>query len=783
MAEIKKAAVIGAGVMGAGIAAHITNAGVPVVLLDIVPKDVDAKFGGNRNAIAEGAVAKMLKTDPAPFMSKKNANLITTGNTEDHLDLLKDCDWIVEAVIERLDIKQALYRKIDAHRKKGSIVSSNTSTIPLKDLTSDMPASLVPDFIITHFFNPPRYMRLLEIVGSAKTRPEALETIRAFGDVRLGKGVVSCKDTPGFIGNRVGTYWIQLGVVEAVRLGLTVEEADAVGSRPFGIPKTGVFGLIDLVGLDLMPHVANSMAQRLAKDDDYHRIHGAPPVIETMLKNGWIGRKGPSGFYRLVKDGAKRTKESINLKTAAYGPSQKAQLESLDASKKGGLKALVLQPDRGGRYAWALASQGLTYAAGLVPEIADTVFEVDEAMKDGYGWNLGPFEIIDGMGAAWFAAELDKAKIAVPPLLRLAAEKGGFYRTEGGKLQYLTVKGAYADVKRPDGVLKLSDIKRGAKPVLRNGSAKVWDIGDGVLCFEFTSKMNSMDPLIMALYKDTLKLFKSNSALKALVIHNEGPNFSVGANLGLMLFAANIAVWSEIESQIEEGQKTYLALKQAPFPVVAAPLGMALGGGCEILLHADAIQAHGELYAGLVEVGVGVIPGWGGCKELLLRMKNDPRMPKGPMPAVAKAFEMIGTAQVSKSAQEAREMGILRKDDAISMNRDRLLADAKAKALKLAAGYKPPAEQVVSLPGPTGIAAMKLALAGFEAMGRLTPHDRTVSLALAKVLTGGKTDITETVSEKDLLKLERQVFIELARTPQTLARMEHMLDTGKPLRN
>ena len=349
-----------------------------------------------------------------------------------------------------------------------------------------------------------------------------------------------------------------------------------------------------------------------------------------MLKNGWIGRKASGGFYRVNKDGGKRVKESISLVTAAYSPSVKAQLDSLDASKKGGLQVLLKQPDKGGKFAWAMASQGLVYAASLVPEIADNIADVDEAMKDGYNWNMGPFETIDKMGAAWFAEQLTAAKIAVPPLLKLAAEKGGFYKVENGKLKYLTTAGTYTDIVRPEGVLKLSDIKRASKPVLRNGSAKVWDIGDGVLCFEFTSKMNSMDPLIMALYKDTLKLFKSNSALKALVIHNEGPNFSVGANVGLILFAANIAVWSEIESQIEDGQKTYLALKQAPFPVVTAPLGLALGGGCEILLHSDAIQAHAETYIGLVECGVGLVPGWGGCKEMLLRQKKDPRNPKGP---------------------------------------------------------------------------------------------------------------------------------------------------------
>jgi 3-hydroxyacyl-CoA dehydrogenase len=778
MAEIKKVAVIGAGVMGAGIAAHVTNAGVPCVLLDIVPKT-----GDNRNAIAEGAVAKLLKTDPAPFMSKANARLITTGNIEDNLDLLKDCDWIVEAVIERLDIKQDLYKKVQANRKKGSIVSSNTSTIPLHELTAGMPAEMVPDFVITHFFNPPRYMRLLEIVAGPKTRKDAVAAVRDFGDIRLGKGVVICKDTPGFIGNRIGIYWMQNAVVEALNLGLTIDEADAVGSKPFGIPKTGVFGLLDLIGIDLMPHLTKSMLSLLPEKDDYRRIASEPPVVTTMLKNGWIGRKSGGGFYRLRKNGAERVKESIDLKTAEYGPSQKAELASLNASKKGGLKALVEQSDKGGQYAWMLASRGLTYTAALVPEIADTIIDVDEAMKDGYGWNLGPFEIIDQMGAKWFAEKLTADKIDVPPLVKLAAEKGGFYRTENGKLQYLTTKGEYTDVVRAPGVLKLSDIKRGSKPVIKNPSAKVWDIGDGVLCFEFTSRANSLDPMTMAAYKETMKLIKSDKKWKGLVVHNEGPNFSVGANIGLVLFASNIAVWSELESQIEDGQKTYLALKLAPFPVVSAPIGMALGGGCEILLHSDAVQPHAETYTGLVEVGVGVIPGWGGCKEMLFRLKANPKMPKGPMPAVAKAFELIGTAQVAKSAFEAKEMGILRPSDTITMNRDRLLADAKAKVLELAVNYTPPKEETISLPGASGMAALQVALDGFKKQGKLTPHDEVVSLALAKVLTGGNTHHNEVLTEKDVLKLERAAFLELAKNPATLARMEVMLDTGKPLRN
>jgi len=778
MAGIKKAAVIGAGVMGAGIAAHIANAGVPVILLDIVPKD-----GDNRNAIAEGAIKKMLKTEPAPFMSKRAAKLVTPGNIEDHLDWLSDCDWIVEAVIERLDIKQDLYAKIAKVKKDGAVLSSNTSTIPLKDLTGAMDDALVPDFMITHFFNPPRYMRLLEIVASDKTRADAVQMIDEFCDVRLGKGVIHAKDTPGFVANRIGTYWFQLGLKGAIDLGLTIDEADAIGSRPFGIPKSGFFGTLDLVGLDLMPHVAASMLERLPQDDAYRSIHSEPEVVKVMLEKGWVGRKGPGGFYRLKKEGATKVKQSISLSSGEYADSQKASLDSVNASKKGGLKALVEFDDKGGQFAWFLASHAFTYAASLVPEIAETVVDVDAGMKDGYGWKTGPFELIDSMGADWFTEKLKAANIAVPPMLSLAAEKGGFYRVENGVRQYLTTQGDYTDVPKPDGVLRLSDVKLSSKQVLKNGSASVWDIGDGVLCFEFTSKMNSLDPDIMALYKKTIKHINGDDSLKALVIYNEGSNFSVGANLGLFLFAANIALWGEIESQIEDGQKTYMALKQAPFPVVAAPSGMALGGGCEILLHADAVQAHAETYTGLVEVGVGIIPGWGGCKEMLLRLKNHPRLPRGPMPAVAKAFEMIGTAQVAKSAAEAMEMGLFRASDAITMNRDRLLADAKAKALALAETHVAPEEQEISLPGPTGRASLEMALRDLALKGMATPHDQVVAGALAKMLTGGDTDMTETLTEKDLLKLEREYFMSLARTNGSLARMEHMLDTGKPLRN
>ena len=773
MAEIKKVAVIGAGVMGAGIAAQVANSGTPVVLLDIVPAGAT-----NRNAVAEGAVEKMLKTDPAPFMSKAAAKLVTTGNIEDHLDLLADCDWIVEVVVERLDIKQALYGKIEAHRKPGSVVSSNTSTIPLHNLVEGQPESFARDFIITHFFNPPRYMRLLEIVTGPKTRADAVADVSAFCDYRLGKSVVYCKDRPGFIANRLGVYWLQSAVVTAFETGLDIEDADAIIGRPFGIPKTGVFGLIDLVGLDLMPHINASLAGSLPAEDPFHAMNRPAPLIERMIKDGYTGRKGKGGFYRVNRELNKR-KEAIDLKTGEYRVQKKARVEAVEAAGKS-LTRLFEHDSVHGRYAWTVMRETLSYAAALVGDAADEIESIDEAMRLGYNWKSGPFELIDKIGVDWFIARLEQEGRAVPPILR-AAQGRSFYRIEGGQRQALTLAGDYKTLVRPDGVLLLEDIKLTSQPVLKNGSASVWDIGDGVLCFEFTSRMNSLDADIVALLGKTIELVKQS--YKALVVYNEGSNFSVGANLGLALFAANIAGWNEIQGLVGMGQFTYKTLKYAPFPVVSAPAGMALGGGCEILLHSDAIQAHAETYAGLVEVGVGLIPGWGGCKEMLARWQGLGKLPKGPMPAVAKVFEYISTATVAKSAAEAREMLILRPDDGITMNRYRLLADAKAKALSLVEGYKPPEPPTYVLPGPSGRVALNMAVEGFARLGKATRHDVVVSGALAEILTGGDTDPTETLTEDRMLELERQGFMKLIRDPDTLARIEHMLETGKPLRN
>ncbi len=770
---IGKVAVIGSGVMGSGIAAQIANAGVPVLLLDIVGK------GDDRTAPARGAVEKLLKTEPAPLMSPRAARLITPGNLEDDLAKVAECDWIVEVVLERLDVKQDLYRKLDVVRRPGTPVSSNTSTIPLAKLIEGMPDAFARDFMITHFFNPPRYMRLLEVVTGPATDPAMVEKISAFADVKLGKSLVTCNDSPGFIANRLGIYWLQVALKTAVDDKLTIVEADAVMGKPFGIPGTGVFGLMDLVGLDLGPHINASLAAALPKTDAFHATLHDFPLLTRMIADGYTGRKGKGGFYRMDKTGGKKQKQAIDLASGHYAVPDAAEFPELKGSEKD-LKRLMSSDSRLGRYAWDVMGRVLAYAASLVPEAVGDITGIDEAMRLGYNWKQGPFEIIDKLGAAWLAAKLEANDLAVPPLLKDVGD-GTFYRVENGRRQFFGLDGAYHDIVRPEGVLLLEDIKLAQKPLLKNGSAAVWDLGDGVLCLEFTSKANSMDDQIMDLIGKTIRLVKAEH--KALVVYNEGTNFSVGANLGLALFAANIAAWGEIEKLIFAGQTTYTQMQRAPFPVVSAPAGMALGGGCEILLHSDAVQAHAELYAGLVECGVGLIPGWGGCKEMLVRWAADPKMPKGPMPASSKVFEMVSTATVSKSAEQAREMKILRDGDAITMNRYRLLADAKAKALALAVDYKPPAEQTIRLPGASGRVAMAGAVAGFHKRGVATNHDVTVAAGLAEVLTGGPADPVDELTEGDLLALERHVFMRLIKTSGTLARIEHTLETGKPLRN
>jgi 3-hydroxyacyl-CoA dehydrogenase len=617
-------------------------------------------------------------------------------------------------------------------------------------------------------------------VQGPKTRPDAAQALADFADRRLGKSVVMAKDTPGFIANRIGSYWMQAAFAAAFETGLPIEEADAVLGRPLGIPKTGIFGLADLVGIDLLPHVAASLRRALPPDDPFHEVDREWPLIARLIGTGYTGRKGKGGFYRLNRADGQRIKEAIDLKTGAYHVAAQPRLDSIDAAKDGGPRALFESDERAARYAWRVMGGTLAYACSLVPEIADDIAAIDSAMRLGYNWRWGPFELLDRIGPAWFRERLAAERIAAPPLLERVGD-GTFYRVEDGRLQYLTVGGDYAHVVRPTGVLLLQDVKRRSKPVAKNGSASLWDIGDGVACLEFHSKMNTIDPDTLDLIDKAIGIVAKD--FRALVVYNEGENFSVGANVGIALFAANVAAWAMVEDVVAKGQKVYRKLKHAPFPVVAAPFGMTLGGGCEICLNSDAVHAHAETYIGLVETGVGVIPAWTGSTELLTRWVRHKQRPGGPIPPVAQAFETIGMAKVAKSAFEAKDMLFLRAADEITMNRDRLLADAKARALSLAEDYRAPDKVAISLPGQSARLAMQIVVGGLRLKGAATPHDEVVADQLAVVLSGGDTDVTETVSDDALLALERQAFMTLIKHPATLARLEHMLETGKPLRN
>jgi len=775
---IQKVAVIGSGVMGAGIAAHCANAGCEVLLLDIVPDGAE-----DRNSLSKTAIQNMHKSNPEMLMHKRNSKRITPGNIEDDLHLLEDFDWVIEVIIENLDVKRDLYSRLCDNIGPETILSSNTSTLPRSKLVSELPRDVSSRFLITHFFNPPRYLPLLEVVTSPEVDESVVTRFCKFADHRLGKRVTMCNDRPGFIGNRLGVYFIQRAFKATLELGLSVEQADAMLGRPIGLPKTAVFALMDLVGIDLIPHVTESLLEHLPDDDPFHKIAGTgEEIILNMIQDGYTGRKGKGGFYRLNKDGGKKVKEARNLYTGEYlNANRRAAFPSAKMGKRG-ISSLMDCNDEGARLVKEVLLDSLSYAAHIVPDVSDDIYSIDGAMKVGYNWKAGPFEMMDSIGVESMVERLESSGREVPSFLSLAAERGSFYGMEDGEITRLDPSGEMVIVNRPEDTLTVADLKRRGKPLRRNGSASIWDTGDGVLLVEYHTKMNAMDPMNMEMLLNAVDLAESED-YKGIVIGNDATNFCAGANLGLALFAANLAAWKDLEDFIGLGQDTYQTLKYCEVPVVAASAGLCLGGGAEVLMHCDAVQAHSESYVGLVEVGVGIIPAWGGCKELLGRLVDFGLVTNGPMGAVMKAFETIGTAQVAKSAEQARSMGFLGPHDGITMNRDRLLADAKRKVLDLSENYVPPAPRTYRLPGPTGLAGLNLALSDLALSGQATPHDVVVATSLAGILTGGNTDITVAMEEDDILAMEKEAIATLGRHPDTLDRMQHMLETGKPLRN
>lgn len=800
MRKIKTAAVLGAGTMGAGIAALLAGAGIKVHLLDIVPKELtpEEKAKGLtlqnplvRNRIANAGLQRALKASPALFYDPNDAQLITIGNTEDNVDRLAEADWIVEAAFERLDVKQEIFAKIERFRAPDAIVSSNTSGLALKSITAKASPELKQRTLITHFSNPVRYMKLLEIVPGEETDPEILAFITEFAERRLGKGVVLAKDTPNFICNRIGIFGICYLLKVMQEGGYKVEEIDAIFGPSLGRPKSAVFRTVDLVGLDVMADVIKNIYVNLPHDPrrDIYRL---PSFIEKMLSSGLLGRKAGKGFYQEQTVNGKREFWVFDYQTLDYRPQEKCDFPSLaqasqQASVGDKIKAVAYADDRAGRIAWKALSETLLYTADLIPEISDNICSVDNAMKWGFNWELGPFETWDALGVRQSVERLQREGRPVPKLVENLLKRGeSFYPKKETKRLYFDVpRSDYRELPRPAGVLRLTDLKEDKKRVIKETpGASLVDLGDGVACLEFHTYMNTVDADVIEMLKVSLAEVDKNFA--GLVIGNEGQNFCVGANIGLVLGAIQSQQWGVLEQMVKAFQDANMAIKYFEKPVVAAPFNMTLGGGAEIVLHCPRVRAHSELYIGQVEFGVGLIPAAGGCKELWVRhIDNLPEEANVDLfPFLQRVFELIGLAKVATSAKEARKLGFLRREDKITFNRDRLMADAKQEVLAMAqAGYEPPRMKKFKVTGKTGYAALQVAIKNFQWGKRITDHEALMAKGLAKVLTGGDVEIGTEVTEQHLLDLEREVFLSLCGTPKTQERIQHMLMTGRPLRN
>jgi 3-hydroxyacyl-CoA dehydrogenase len=799
--RIEKVVVLGAGTMGARIAAHFANAGLPVVLLDIVPPGA-AAGSPERDKIVRAGLEAAKKSKPAAFFTAALAEKVAIGNFDDDLQRVAEADWIIEVVAENLEIKRKLLERVAALRKPGAIVTTNTSGLPVHLIAEGMSAEFQEHWCGTHFFNPPRYLKLVELIPGPKTSSDVLETLRDFCDRRLGKGVVEAKDTPNFIANRIGTYSMLNALRLMGELDMTVEEVDACTGPAVGWPKSATFRTADLVGLDVLTHVIRNIYETAPNDESRER-YKVPALLEDMAKHGWLGDKTGQGFYKKAKDGPREIL-TLDVKTMEYRPKQKAKFASLEAGKgvestKERLRALVgpillgEKGDKAQQFLWQALSETCLYAARRVPEIADSVAEVDRAMRWGFGWELGPFEIIDAIGVKEFAVQVEKEGRALPPLLeRVRAERAGFYENAKGVVTVFDLNGKPRAVNEPSGVILLKSLKDAGREVEKNSGASLIDRGDGVVCCEFHAKMNAIGADLISMIHKGLKRLETD--FDAMVIANQATNFSVGANLMLVLVGAQEQEWDELHLAVKQFQNVNLAIKYARKPVVVAPQGMALGGGCEVALHGTRIQAAAESYMGLVEAGVGLIPGGGGTKEMLIRANEHSAGGEDLdlFHALKPIFETIALAKVGTSAEENRDFGFLRREDGVSMNGARLVGDAKEAALGLVrGGWKPLAASwqegaqttQIKVLGESFLAAAKLAIHMLQRGGYASDHDAHVGRKLANILAGGALSAPQMVSEQYVLDLEREAFVSLLGEKKTLERIAFTLKTGKPLRN
>ena len=801
MIPVKKAAVLGAGTMGAQIAAHLANAGIPTLLLDIAPPPPGSSEAETRplgvqdqNAIARAGYEAAKKAKPAAFSTADRASLVTIGNLDDDLPKLKECDLIIEAVVENLEIKRSLYEKVEQHRKPGSVIASNTSGIPLKLLAEGRSDDFRAHFLGMHFFNPPRYMHLVELIPTKATKGEVACSMSGFLDERLGKGVVVAKDRPNFIANRIGTYGALVTMRTMIDDGYSIEEVDKITGPAAGRPKTATFRTFDLVGLDVFAHVVKNLHENLP-DDPEREMFVMPEFVTKMIERRLLGNKTKAGFYQRKQDeGGKREIWTLDTATLDYRAAQKVKLPSLDVAKniedtRERLKTVVWSKDRVGAFLWKTISKTLTYTAERIPEIADTVVEVDRAMRWGFNWELGPFEVWDAIGVEKSVAKLKEEGRAVPANVQAMLDSGAktFYKQENGQRFYFDfVTSNYVPLADPPGTIILKSLKDRTGVIKKNSGASMIDLGDGVACLEFHSKMNSIGGDTLEMLRFAIAETEKNFV--GLVVGNQGVNFSVGANLMLMLMEAQDENWEELDMIGRYFQSSVMSLRYSAKPVVVAPFQMVFGGGCEMVLHADRVRASAETYIGLVEVGVGIIPAGCGTKEMLVRaMDSIPADMKDadPFPFVKRAFETIALAKVATSAEQARDFGFLREEDSISMNADRLIADAKQQVLALAAaGYVQPQQRTDILAlGAPGLATLKLGVHLMKRAGYISDHDALIGEKLARILTGGDLNHTTRVSEQYLLDLEREAFLSLIGTRKTQDRIGHMLKTGKPLRN